>query len=71
VQLSEKAQRIQPWIAPALGVGLVIAGLAMVLGLKAAYAPMVGAVVAAAVLCIPEWLLPARKRRAASRAAGS
>jgi hypothetical protein len=70
VQLSEKAARIQPWIAPALGAGLVIAGLAMALGLKAAYAPMLGAVIAAAVLCIPEWVLPARKRRAASRPPG-
>jgi hypothetical protein len=71
VQLSEKAKRIQPWVAPALGVGLVIAGLAMALGLKAAYAPMLGAVVAAAVLCIPEWILPARKRKAAARSASS
>jgi hypothetical protein len=71
VQLSENAQRIRPWVAPALGAGLVIAGLAMALGLKAAYAPMLGAVVAAAVLCIPEWILPARKRKAAARSASS
>jgi hypothetical protein len=67
VQLSESAQRLRPWIAPALGAGLVLAGLAMALGLSSKFAPMLGAVVAAGVLCIPEWILPARRRRAAER----
>jgi hypothetical protein len=46
----------------------MLAGLAMTLGLAAKFAPMLGAVVAAAVLSIPEWIIPARRRRAAERA---
>jgi hypothetical protein len=67
LQLSESAQRLRLWIAPALGAGLVLAGLAMALGLSAKFAPIVGAVIAAGVLCIPEWIIPARRRRAAER----
>jgi hypothetical protein len=71
LQLSESAQRLRPWIAPALGAGLVLAGLAMALGLSSEFAPMLGAVVAAAVLCIPEWIIPARRRRTGERAPDS
>jgi hypothetical protein len=54
-------------VAPALGLGLVVAGGGMALGLADKFAPGLGAIVAAAVLCIPEFVIPARKRRAAAR----
>jgi hypothetical protein len=46
---------VRRWVAPALGLGLVLAGLAMALGLPKIYAPMVAASVAAVVLTIGKW----------------
>jgi hypothetical protein len=46
---------LRPWIAPALGAGLVIAGIAMVAGLASIYAPFVGGVVAGVVLVFANW----------------
>jgi hypothetical protein len=45
----------QPWIAPALGLGLVIAGIAMVAGMAPSYAPFVAAAVAGLVLLFAKW----------------
>jgi hypothetical protein len=46
---------LRPWIAPALGVGLVIAGVAMAAGMASIYAPFVGAAVAGVVLLFGYW----------------
>jgi hypothetical protein len=46
---------VRLWIAPALGLGLVLAGLAMALGLPKLYAPFVAASVAAVVLTVGKW----------------
>ena len=46
---------LRPWIAPALGAGLMIAGIAMVAGLASIYAPFVGGLVAIVVLIYGNW----------------
>lgn len=46
---------LRPWIAPALGAGLLLAGVAMALGMAQAYGPMVGAAVALVILLIGHW----------------
>jgi uncharacterized membrane protein YphA (DoxX/SURF4 family) len=46
---------LRPWIAPALGAGLVVAGIAMVAGLASIWAPFVGGVVAIVVLIFGNW----------------
>jgi uncharacterized membrane protein YphA (DoxX/SURF4 family) len=46
---------LRPWIAPALGAGLLLAGLAMVLGVSSAYGPIIAAAVAAVILWIGHW----------------
>ena len=46
---------LRAWVAPALGVGLVVAGIAMVAGLRSIYAPFVGGLVAAIVLLFAWW----------------
>jgi len=46
---------LRPWIAPALGVGLVIAGVALAAGMRSIYAPFVGAAVAGLVLLFAKW----------------
>lgn len=53
---------LRPWIAPALGAGLLLAGLAMVLGMSTVYGPIVAAAVALIILLIGHW----RTTRAAS-----
>ncbi len=53
---------VRPWVAPALGLGLVIAGVAMVAGMAAIYAPFVGAAVAAAVVLFGYWRISSRSR---------
>jgi hypothetical protein len=45
----------RPWVAPALGLGLVVAGIAMVAGMATVYAPFCGAAVAALVLLFAKW----------------
>jgi len=45
----------QPWIAPALGGGLMIAGIAMVAGMAPKYAPFVAAAIAGLVLVFAKW----------------
>ena len=46
---------LRPWVAPALGVGLVVAGIAMAAGMASLYAPFLGALVAAVVLLFGKW----------------
>jgi hypothetical protein len=46
---------IRPWVAPALGVGLVVAGIAMAAGMASLYAPLVGAAVAAVIVSFGYW----------------
>lgn len=41
---------LRPWIAPALGLGLLVAGIALGLGLRSGWAPFVTVAVAAIVL---------------------
>jgi hypothetical protein len=43
---------LRPWVAPALGIGLVAAGIAMLAGMAKLYAPIVAAGGAAVVLLI-------------------
>jgi hypothetical protein len=53
---------LRPWVAPALGVGLVVAGIAMIAGMPSVDAPFVGALVAALVLLVAK-LWTARSTR--------
>jgi uncharacterized membrane protein YphA (DoxX/SURF4 family) len=46
---------LRPWVAPAFGIGLVVAGVAMLAGMASRYAPFVGAVVTALVLLVGKW----------------
>ncbi len=46
---------LRPWIAPALGAGLVLAGIAMALGVSSAYGPIIAVAVAAIILSIGHW----------------
>jgi hypothetical protein len=46
---------VRPWVAPALGVGLVVAGIAMVAGMASLYAPFVGVAVAGVVILCGYW----------------
>jgi hypothetical protein len=46
---------LRPWVAPALGVGLVVAGIGMAAGMRSIYAPFVGALVAALALLVAKW----------------
>jgi hypothetical protein len=43
---------LRPWVAPALGIGLVVAGIALAAGVAKVYAPLLAAGVAALVLLI-------------------
>jgi hypothetical protein len=46
---------LRPWIAPALGAGLLFAGVAMALGVSSAYGPIIAVAVAAVILGIGHW----------------
>ena len=46
---------LRPWVAPALGLGLVLTGLALGLGLSSAWAPFVTVGIAGVVLLIGQW----------------
>jgi uncharacterized membrane protein YphA (DoxX/SURF4 family) len=46
------AMPLRPWIAPALGAGLLIAGLAMIAGLSSRYGPFVFIAVVTVILSI-------------------
>ncbi len=46
---------LRVWIAPALGAGLLLAGVAMALGMASVYGPMVAAAVALVILSIGHW----------------
>ena len=46
---------LRPWIAPAIGLGLVVAGIALGLGLRNVWAPLVTVAVAAIVLLFGQW----------------
>jgi hypothetical protein len=46
---------LRPWVAPALGLGLVAAGIAVGLGLRNVWAPFVTVAVAAIVLLFGQW----------------
>jgi high-affinity Fe2+/Pb2+ permease len=48
---------LRAWVAPALGIGLVAAGLAMALGMTSIYAPLLAGAIAAVVLSIGRWRL--------------
>jgi len=43
---------LRPWIAPALGAGLLVAGLAMIAGLSSKYGPFVFVAVVAVILTV-------------------
>jgi Flp pilus assembly protein TadB len=47
-----KNMPLRPWIAPALGAGLLLAGVAMAVGMSSAYGPLVAVAVAAVILLI-------------------
>jgi membrane protein implicated in regulation of membrane protease activity len=51
---------LRPWIAPALGLGLVVTGIALGLGLHNAWAPFVTVAVAAIVLLFGHWRISQR-----------
>ena len=51
---------LRPWVAPALGIGLVVAGIAIAAGMAKVYAPLLGAGVAALVLLVA-WLWGIRR----------
>jgi hypothetical protein len=46
---------LRPWIAPALGAGLLIGGIAMALGVSTTIGPIITVVVAGAILSIGHW----------------
>jgi hypothetical protein len=46
------AMPLRPWIAPALGAGLLIAGLAMIAGMSSRYGPFVFIAVVAVILSV-------------------
>jgi hypothetical protein len=45
----------QPWIAPAVGIGLVGGGIAMMAGMSSAYAPLVCGAVMSPILGLGWW----------------
>lgn len=53
---------VRSWVAPALGVGLVVAGIAMAAGMKSLYAPFVGAAVAGAIVLFGYWRVSHKSR---------
>ncbi|HEY5202780.1 MAG TPA: hypothetical protein VIJ31_17925 [Acidothermaceae bacterium] len=53
---------VRPWVAPALGIGLVVAGIAMVAGMASLYAPFVGVAVAGVVLLFGYWRVSHKPR---------
>jgi hypothetical protein len=46
---------VRAWVAPGLGLGLVVAGIAMAAGMSKIYAPLVAAGSAAVVLLFGKW----------------
>jgi hypothetical protein len=46
---------VRAWVAPALGLGLVAAGIAMAAGMSKIYAPLLAAGAAAVVLLFGKW----------------
>jgi hypothetical protein len=62
-ELNDKAARLRPWMAPAFAFGLIATGASIALGLASARAPIVGVIVIALILSVPEWILPALRRR--------
>ena len=46
---------LRPWVAPAIGLGLVLTGLALALGLSNKWAPFVAVAIAAVVLLFGQW----------------
>lgn len=54
---------LRPWIAPALGVGLIVAGVAMGLGMSTSYGPTLGVVVAAMILSVGHWRITRGRAR--------
>jgi uncharacterized membrane protein YphA (DoxX/SURF4 family) len=53
---------VRPWVAPALGVGLVVAGIATVAGMAARYAPLVGGAIALVILLFGYWRVSHKSR---------
>jgi len=54
---------LRTWIAPAIGVGLVAAGIAMAAGVSSTYGPWIGILVAAAILSFGHWRVTRGSRR--------
>lgn len=52
------------WVAPAIGIGLVVAGIGIALGLSSGFAPLITAGVAGVILSIAKWreMTQARQR---------
>lgn len=64
----DRYAHLRRWVAPALGLGLLIAGIAMGAGMATSYAPLVAILIAAAVLAFGQWGWPAyRGRRGGGR----
>jgi hypothetical protein len=53
---------VRPWVAPALGAGLLVAGIAMAAGMKSLYAPFVGAAVAGVIVLFGYWRVSHKSR---------
>ena len=51
---------LRRWVAPALGLGLVIAGLALALGLRSVWGPFVTVAIAGIVLLFGQWRVSQR-----------
>jgi hypothetical protein len=48
------------WVTPAMGAGLLGAGIAMGLGMRNVYAPMVAVAIIAAIMSVGQWRLKHR-----------
>jgi hypothetical protein len=46
---------VRLWVAPAIGAGLVVAGIGLALGLSSGFAPVIAAGVAGVILSIGKW----------------
>ena len=46
---------VRLWVAPALGVGLLVAGIGLALGLSSGFAPIITVGVAGVILSIGKW----------------
>jgi len=49
------------WVTPAMGAGLLGAGIAMGLGMRDIYAPLVGVTIITAIMSVGQWRLKHRR----------